>query len=713
MTRRIALSKVRNFGIVAHVDAGKTTLTERVLFACGAIHKKGDVHHGNTKTDSHPIERKRAITISSAAVTAAWGDHELHLIDTPGHVDFAVEVERSLRVLDGAVVVLDGVAGVEPQTESVWRRADRRRLPRIAFVNKLDRAGADFARCVDDLRERLRANPIVLALPWLDADGSLLGVVDVVRRRALRWPAGLVAGANAYVVEAVPSSLASVVETARAAVVTSLADIANDANDANDADDAAHERIVVAVVEGREADVDDASIVSALRAATIANAIVPVLCGAAYRDKGVEPLLDAIVDLLPSPADVTDDHDDAPLLATAFKVVHDSFGAMTLVRVHAGTLVKGAVAISARTNKRVRIGRVVSVFADSTRDVDAAYAGDIAGLPGLALATGDTLCAPEHVVALESFAFDPPVLTVAIEPKARADRDALGSALSRLLAEDPSLVVKTDEETGETTLSGMGELHLEVAVEKLRGDHGVDAVTGKPRVAYTETITKSLEHELLWRKQGGGPGQYARVRLRLAPASRGEGFVFVDEVKGGAVPREYIPAVERGVEDALARGIVHGVPVVDVVVTLLDGAWHEQDSSDLAFRLCAAACFVEAAKLAEPRVLEPVMTVVVTIAEDRVGDVVGDLLRRRGIVAGIDATGEERVPGAAAGFAGAIAGDDASLRRAVVVRAEVPLAEMFGYAGDLRSRTQGRGTFTMSLAHLAMVPPNAAATLRM
>ncbi|MDP2345108.1 MAG: elongation factor G [Deltaproteobacteria bacterium] len=675
MTRSIPITRMRNFGIVAHVDAGKTTLTERLLFFTRAIHKKGEVHHGNTTTDSHPLERARGITIASAAVSCAWREHVLQLIDTPGHVDFAIEVERCLRVLDGAVVVLDAVAGVEPQTEGVWRRADRHRLPRLVFVNKLDRAGADFDRCVAELRDRLGAVPLVILLPWLRAkDGvdEAVGVVDVMRGVALRWVGG------SMLTEPVPAELETATSAALAALVTALSD-----------DDG----VMAAVVEDRR--VDESTLRRALRAATLSGAVVPVLCGAALADVGVEPLLDAIVDLLPSPLDRGSvagiaPVDDVDVVALAFKVLHDDYGATTLVRVYAGTLAKGASVVSMRSGKKLRIGRLARVFAGKFVDVEAAVAGDIVGVIGVALATGDTLCASgSQMIALESIEVPVPVMSVAIEPQSREARDALGIAVSRLVAEDPSLVVRTDDETGQTTLSGQGELHLEVALLKLRDDHHVDVRASQPRVAFKETLGGVVEHELVWKKQSGGPGQWAKVKLRIAAGERGAGFVFSDVIKGGAVPAQFIAAVKDGVCEALGKGVRWGFPVVDVDVVLLDGAIHDRDSSELAFHLAGRQCFAEAAPRALPRLLEPVMNVDVTVSEDRLGDVVGDLTRRRGLVRGVDGDGATRV-----------------------VRAAVPLMALFGYAGALRSLTQGRGTFTQTLSGLAVVPENVAATVK-
>lgn len=668
MTRTLPLTRLRNFGVIAHVDAGKTTLTERVLFACGAIHKTGEVHHGTTTTDHHPLERAKGITIGAAAVRCGWRDHEFQLIDTPGHVDFAIEVERCLRVLDGCVVVLDAVAGVEPQTESVWHKATRHGLPRLVFVNKLDRQGADFGRCVDEVKTRLGAVPVVLFLPWRE-DEQVRGIIDVVHNVALRLVDG------ALVTEPVPMAEADARDAAFAAVVAAVADV--------------DEAVFADVVFGRVP--DTAALMRGLRTGTLQNAFVPVLCGAALKDLGIEPLLDAIVAFLPSPKDrgavagVGPD-DDVAVLALAFKVVHDKYGPTTLVRVYAGTLERGSVVVSSKTQKKLRVGRLCRVFAGWFQDVDGAVAGDIVGLVGETLATGDTLCGAEHVVALESVTVPAPVMSMAIEPHSHDDRSRLSTALGKMVAEDPSLVVRADDETGQTTLSGQGELHLEVALSKLQSDHGVVVDASAPRVAFKETLGESVEHGLTWSKQTGGPGQWARLRLRVSPAARGSGLVFADVTKGGVVPKAFAAAIRDGVVEAMERGPGWGHPMVDVEVVLLDGAIHEQDSSEKAFFLAGRACFTEAAKLCAPRLLEPLMQVDVTTPEDRLGDVVADLTRRRGLVRSVDSVGVSDV------------------RVVRIVRADVPLAGMFGYAGALRSLSQGRASFTAEPRGLAFAP---------
>lgn len=642
----IALSRLRNFGIIAHVDAGKTTLTERVLFACGAIRAVGEVHHGNTTTDHHPLERQKGITIGSAAVRCSYGDAELQLIDTPGHVDFAIEVERSLRVLDGAVVVLDAVAGVEPQTESVWRKASRFGLPRVVFVNKLDRPGANLAMCVHQLRERLGACPVVVQAPVV-VDGHVVGVRGLC-------------GVDADV-------------SVRAAVVDALSDV----------DDA-----VFALVANDEV-VDDTALMAALRRQTIAGTVVPVLMGAALKELGIVELLDAVVALLPSPVDVLlreglapaaiDVVNHAPTEALAFKVVHDKYGPTTLVRVYRGTLKKGDALTSLRSGTRVRVGRLGRVFAGTFQDVDVAVTGDIVGLIATSLATGDTLAQDPRATPLFGVDTPAPVMTVALVPRTRDDRERLGPALARLLGEDPSLVLATDEETGETTLSGQGELHLEVTLAKLTGDHGVDVTAGAPRVAYKETPSRRVEHVLTWSKQTGGPGQWARLRASLGPAARGAGLVVTDATTGGVVPKEYLPAIRDGIVEALQHG-PRGHAVVDVEVVIVDGMTHVSDSSPIAFHLCARTLVKEALALASTTLLEPIVQVDVTVPEDKVGDVVGDLSRRRGTVKGIDAVEGARV-----------------------VVAEVPLASLFGYASALRSLSQGRASFGTTPAGLAVV----------
>jgi elongation factor G len=649
MARSHDLDRIRNLGIIAHVDAGKTTLTERVLFHTGRIHAVGEVHDGTATTDSHPIEQRKGITILAAAVTCEWDGHRIHLIDTPGHVDFTIEVERSLRVLDGAVVVLDGVAGVEPQTATVWRQADRHGVPRLVFVNKLDRTGADFARSIADVRDRLRARPVAINLPLYDGD-DLVGVTDLVGRRELRWT-----GAGPSKPVRTPVLLSDNLQAARDLLLEACADVSPD--------------VLAAVVEGR--DVPEAALWQALRAGTIAGAFVPVLAGSAYHHRGVEPLLDAMVALLPSPRDRG--AVEGPLAALGFKVVFDDHGQLTFVRVYQGALEKGMTVLASRAGRTLRVGRLVQLMADDRIEVDRLEAGEIGAVIGLPLTGGETICAPDAPVVLEAITAPEPVVRVAIEAKASADREKLGVALGRMVAADPSLRLESDGETGQTLLAGMGQLHLEIAVERLASEHRVAVTTGKPRVAYRSTVRRAVRREHRHVKQSGGPGQFAHVVLELAPAERGAGVVFEDRIRGGAIPREYVRGVEAGVREAAAHGLLGGYPVVDVRVALVDGSTHPNDSSELAFRLAGAAGFRAAAADAEPCLLEPVMRLEVTCPEAHVGAVVGDVGRRGGQVLGLDV----REP------------DDR------VVHAEVPLATMFGYAGALGGLTHGRGRFTL------------------
>ncbi len=629
MPRSITSLGIRNFGIIAHVDAGKTTLTERVLYYTGKIHRIGEVHDGTAHTDHHPLERAKGITILAAAVTADWRGHRLHLIDTPGHVDFTIEVERSLRVLDGAVVVLDGVAGVEPQTETVWRQADRHGVPRLVFVNKLDRLGADPARCMAELVTRLGARPVAITWPVFDGD-TLVRVVDLFSDN-----------------QAYPQLHDSLIERCADEDPAILAD-------------------VVAGVP-----VAPARLRAALRRATVAGRVVPVACGAAYKEIGVTELLDAVVDLLPSPDDrapVT----DAPLAAYAFKITFDDHGQLTFVRVYTGALERGAVVTSARSGRTFRVGRLVRLLADQREPVDRLEAGEIGALLGAPIAGGDTLSDPDHPVTLEAITAPEPLVRVAIEPVGRDDRERLPVALGRMVAADPSLRLETDAETGQALLAGMGQLHLEIAVERLAGEHGVRVTTGKPRVAYRTTLARSVRHEMRHVKQSGGPGQYARIVLDVGPAPRGAGLVFEDRIRGGTIPKAWIAAVADGVRAAMSDGLLDGYPVVDVAVSLVDGDTHPKDSSELAFHIAGSRGFKEAAIAAGVVRLEPIMRLEVTSPEAELGAVLGDLGRRRGQVLGL----EPRL------------GD-------VVVRGEVPLAEVFGYAGALSALTHGRGRFVM------------------
>ena len=661
---RLPLERIRNLGIIAHVDAGKTTLTERVLLYTGRIHAAGEVHRGTAHTDFHPLEQAKGITILAAAVTCDWRDHRFHLIDTPGHVDFTIEVERSLRVLDGAVVVLDGVAGVEPQTETVWRQADRHRVPRLVFVNKLDRAGADPDRCVAELETRLGARPVPITWPVVDGD-HLRGVIDLIALERLTWSVGdgTPPARTALNADQLSDNLRRFRDR--------LLEVAADHDEA----------ILAALVDGRTP--EPAAVRRALRAATVAARVVPVLCGSAYRYVGVEPLLDAVVDLLPSPADrppVT----TAPLAALAFKVGFDEHGQSTFVRVYTGALTKGQAVVGSRGGRPLRVGRLAQLVADRRLEVDRLDAGEIGLILATPLAGGETLADPAHPVVLEAIVAPEPVVRLAVEPVARDDRDRLPLALARMIAADPSLRIESDGETGQTLLAGMGQLHLEIAVERLAGEHGVRVTTGRPRVAYRTTLGATATRELRHVKQSGGPGQFAHVVLEVGPAPRGAGLVFADRTRGGVVPRPFVQGVERGVREALAAGLLGGHPVVDVAVALVDGSTHPRDSSELAFQVAGRLAFQAAAADAAPTLLEPIMRLEVSCGDGDVGAVVGDLGRRRAQVLGLDVRGADRV-----------------------VRALVPLAESFGYAGALSGLTHGRGRFVLEPGHLEPVPAGA------
>ena len=663
-----SLRNLRNIGVIAHVDAGKTTTTERILFYTGENHRIGDVNDGNTAMDFDPQERQRGITIHSAATTVHWHGTQINLIDTPGHIDFNIEVKRSLRVLDGAVVVFDGVAGVEPQTETNWRLADEYRVPRLAFVNKLDRTGADFGRVVTSMQERLGARAMPLQLP-IGAESDFRGVVDLLAMQALLWDRD--DASEPPRVAEIPPELASAAQAARARLVEAVVE----------RDDA----LLDAWLRGEQPSVD--ALRAGLRAATIAGEIVPVLAGSAYRNRGVEPLLDAVVALLPRPGEapgaaVT----DGPLSALAFKLTADDHGAMVFVRVYSGRLRRGDSVFNASTGKAERVSRLYEIHADQRVERDELVAGDIAGVVGLKdVLTGHTLASAKDAPLLESIAVPEAVIDVAIEPRSQADAAALSKGLGVLVREDPSLRLRQDADSGQTLLSGMGELQLEVTVEKLRSRFGVEVAVGRPQVAYRETIAGTAEVRHLHRKQSGGPGQFAELTLRVAPLPRGTGIRFANTVVGGAIPREFIPAVEAGVRKAALSGPLAGHPLVDFEATLLDGSHHVRDSSALAFELAAAAALREAVLKASPRVLEPVMAVEVITPADYLGDVIGDLLRRRGQVHGQDARGN-----------------------AVVVSAEVPLEQMFGYIGHLRAISSGRAQFTMQLGHYAEAPERVA-----
>ncbi|MEP7099467.1 MAG: elongation factor G [Burkholderiales bacterium] len=673
--------ELRNIGIIAHVDAGKTTTTERILFYTGANHRVGEVHDGNTTMDFDPQERARGITINSAATTVFWHGAQINVIDTPGHIDFNIEVNRSLRVLDGAVVVFDGVAGVEPQTETNWRLADKYHVPRLAFINKLDRVGADYLRVVQMLQDRLGVRPLVLQLP-IGAEDTFRGVVDLVEQRALLWSG---VAADPVHIEAIPDDLLEQAASFRARLVEAVVE-------QNDA-------LLQAWLNGDEPSADQLR--AGIRRGTLAGAFVPVLAGSAFKNRGVEPLLDAVVAYLPAPGEVQGD-DTQPesdpggaLAALAFKVVTDDHGTMTFVRVYRGRLRAGDTVLNTGTGKTERVSRLYEVHADKHEERDVLEAGDIAAIVGLKdtltgqTLTGNSAADRAHPLVLEQITIPAPVIDVSIEPKTQADQQLLGKALHALVKEDPSLRVRQDAESGQTILSGMGELQLEVTVEKLRARHRVNVNVGRPQVAYRETITKAAEVTHLHKKQSGGPGQFAQVTLRIAPLARGEGLRFANASVGGAIPREYVPAVEAGVRRAAEAGVVAGFPLVDFEATLLDGAFHERDSSTLAFELAAVAAFREAASHAGAEVLEPVMAVEVITPVDYLGDVIGDLHRRRGSVRGQQPRG------------GVV----------VAVEAHAPLKEMFGYIGHLRAISSGRAQYSMQFDHYAVAPTSVSAEL--
>ena len=679
MARIVTLDKTRNIGIMAHIDAGKTTTTERILYYTGITYKIGEVDEGTATMDWMVQEQERGITITSAATTCFWRDHRINIIDTPGHVDFTVEVERSLRVLDGAIAVFCSVGGVEPQTETVWRQADKYRVPRIAFVNKMDRVGADFFRVVRMIQDRLGAHPLPIQLP-IGAEDHFKGIVDLVQMEAVLWDEES-PGAK-YRIEPIPEDLRGLAQEHREKLLEKLADC--------------DESIMEQYLEGREIPAEELR--RAIRKAGLDLKLVPVLCGAAFRNKGVQLLLDAVLDYLPSPLDVPPvkgkhpvsqkdeeraPRDDAPFSALAFKIMTDPFvGTLTFFRVYSGALFSGSSIYNSSKGKRERIGRLLKMHANKREEIKEVYAGDIAAAVGLRNAsTGDTLCEETHPVLLESIEFPEPVISIAIEPKSKADQEKLGLSLQKLTVEDPSFRVRTDEETGQTIISGMGELHLEIIVDRLLREFNVGANVGKPQVAYKETIRRAVEHEGKFIRQTGGRGQYGHVFVRVEPQPAGGGFEFVDAVKGGAIPREYIPAVEDGVEEALESGPLAGYPMVDVKVTLLDGSYHEVDSSEIAFKIAGSLAYKEAVGKARPVLLEPIMAVEVVVPEEFMGEVIGDISSRRGKVLGMD-----------------------SRPAAQVIEARVPLAEMFGYATDLRSMTQGRATYTMQFSHYEPVP---------
>ncbi|GGF35607.1 elongation factor G [Aliidongia dinghuensis] len=698
MARKTPLENMRNIGIIAHVDAGKTTTTERILYYTGRSHKIGEVHDGAATTDYMEQEQKRGITIQSAAVTVFWKNHQINVIDTPGHVDFTIEVNRSLRVLDGAVVVFDGVAGVEPQSETNWRLADNYHVPRMCYVNKMDRSGANFRRCIDMIKTRLGAKPLVTQIP-IGSEDNFRGMIDLVQNKALIWHSDE-KDAEWEVAEVDPAAIAKRLNI----VVKEDIDILNDAakyrtellDSALEQDDAAMEAYLES---GEEPSAETLN--KCIRRGTVLGAFTPVLCGSSFKNKGVQQMLDAVIAYLPAPTDVkaisTVDEDgnvtgerscsdDEPFAALAFKVINNQFGALTFARVYSGVAQKGMTLLNSTRGKKERIGRMVEVFAKDTNPIEETRAGDIIAFVSLAeTETGDTLCDANNPVILERMKFPDPVISVSVEAKTKGDQEKLGQALGKMVRADPSLRLELDKESGQTILRGMGELHLEITIDRIRTEYGVEANVGRPQVAYRETITSAVEHIYTHKKQTGGSGQYAEVKVKIAPRERGEGFVFEDKIVGGSIPREFIPAVEYGFEMQKEEGVLAGFPTVDFSVSLIDGKYHDVDSSAIAFEIAARACFREAIRKASPILLEPVMKVEVVTPESHLGDVIGDLNRRRGMILGQIDRGMN-----------------------LAVEAHVPLSEMFGYIGDLRSMTSGRATFTMEFSHYDPVPRNVA-----
>lgn len=689
------LSKVRNIGIIAHIDAGKTTTTERVLYYTGMVHKIGEVHEGAATTDYMEQERERGITITAAAITASWNGHQINIIDTPGHVDFTAEVQRSLRVLDGGVVVFDGVAGVEPQSETVWRQANNYNVPRMCFVNKMDRTGANFQRCVDMIVERLGGNPVPLQFPYGEG-ADFAGIVDLIKMELVTYGDDL---GTAIERHPIPENLREEAETRRAELIEKVVEN----------DDFLTEKYLM----GEEITEDE--LMGALRAATIAGKVHPVLCGSALKNKGIQLMLDKIVELLPSPLDippvrgthpktgeelVREASDDEPTTALVFKILTDPYvGRLAFFRVYSGVVKAGTTLLNSTKGTRERIGRIVRMFADKREDVEEVHAGDIAAVLALKDSfTGDTLCDPDKPIVLEKISFPEPVIQVAIEPNSKADQDKMGVALRRLAEEDPTFRVEVDEKLGQTKIAGMGELHLEILVDRMQREFGVQATVGRPRVAYRETITRSARVDTTFKRQTGGSGQYARVVIEFEPMSEedyalaAEGraekqdLLFIDATKGGSVPKEFIRPTENGVREAAAGGVLAGYPVVGIKATLVDGAFHEVDSSEIAFKIAGSMCLKEGVQKAKPAIMEPIMKVEVVVPEEYTGTIIGDLSSRRGTILGM----EPRSGGATS------------------IKAQVPLAEMFGYATDIRNMTQGRGSFTMEFDRYAIAPQNIA-----
>jgi len=683
VARKTPLERVRNIGIMAHIDAGKTTTTERILFYTGVSHKIGEVHDGAATMDWMEQEQERGITITSAATTCTWDDHQINIIDTPGHVDFTIEVERSLRVLDGAVGVFCAVGGVQPQSETVWRQADRYGVPRIAFVNKMDRTGADFFNVVDEIRERLGHNAVALNIP-IGAEEDFHGVVDLVSMKAIIWKDE--AMGSMYDVVDIPADLQEVAEQRREMLLDAV--LVND------------EDLMMAYLEGEA--VDETALKACIRKSVLEISVIPVLAGTAFKNKGVQTLLDAVVDYMPAPVDVpaikgvhpdtdADDErhasDDEPFSALAFKVMTDPFvGTLTFFRVYSGVAEAGSYIINSTKGRKERLGRILLMHANERSEIKEVRSGDIAAAVGLkGTTTGDTLCSIDKPIILERMEFPEPVISVAIEPKTKVDQEKMGVALGRLAAEDPSFRVRTDEETGQTIISGMGELHLEILVDRMRREFGVEANVGKPQVAYRETIRGKVKSEGKFVRQSGGRGQYGHCWLEIEPMEPGDGFEFIDKISGGSIPREYIPAVGKGCEEAMANGVLAGYPMVDIRATVVDGSYHDVDSNEMAFKVAGSMGFRKGCLEAKPVILEPMMEVEVVTPEDYMGDIVGDLNRRRGRVLGM----EDR-------------------SNAKVIEAEVPLSEMFGYSTNVRSMSQGRATYTMQFKHYEEVPKNIA-----
>jgi elongation factor G len=683
MARQSSLAKTRNIGIMAHIDAGKTTTTERILFYTGITYKIGEVHEGTAVMDWMEQEQERGITITSAATTCFWREHRINIIDTPGHVDFTAEVERSLRVLDGAVAVFDSVAGVEPQSETVWRQADKYRVPRICFVNKMDRVGADFRRTFDQIISKLEGNPVAIQIP-IGSEDKFVGVVDIIKMKAITYKDETM-GAD-YVVSDIPAEMVAEANQYREKLIEKVSESHDETSD----------RILEKYLHGEP--IDEADIKAVLRKRVLSSvrskseaAFVPVICGSAFKNKGVQPLLDAVVDFLPSPIDVppvvgldptkTEETpierpaaDDAPFSALAFKIMTDPFvGHLTFFRVYSGVMASGATVYNATKQKRERIGRLLKMHANKREDINEVYAGDIAAAVGLkSVSTGDTICDEKKPVVLESMDFPEPVISLAIEPKTKVDQEKLGTGLGKLMAEDPTFRVNTDVQTGQTIIRGMGELHLEIIVDRLKREFNVEASVGKPQVAYKETLTREAEGEGRYVRQTGGRGQYGHAKIRLYPGAPGTGYIFEDEIVGGSIPKEFIKPINEGIKEALTRGVLAGYPVDDVKIELYDGSFHDVDSSEMAFKIAGSMAFQDAAKRAKPVLLEPVMRVEVVVPKEHMGDVMGNLSGRRGQIQSQEDRGGTQI-----------------------IAARVPLSEMFGYATDLRSRTQGRATYSM------------------